>query len=100
MKRSRKTPGSKVLAIKNAQDKVVYKLNEVLEVWRKHFSTLSTHRDNPNYDGTHHAHVTDSVQGYNKLSDLDEFIIAPFTTDEVSDAIKKLSYKRCLAMTI
>ena len=48
LKRCRGATGSKVLAIKNKHDKVVYEISDILSVWQDHFSTLST----PSYDET------------------------------------------------
>ena len=57
LKRCRSPAGSRVLAIKNKRDKVVYEINEILNVWRGHFSTLSTPKDDPSYDQEHFIYV-------------------------------------------
>ena len=45
LKRARSPHNSKSLAIRNDKKKVVHDLDEVLEVWRAHFSKLSTPND-------------------------------------------------------
>ena len=47
-------------AIKNKHGKVVYSLNEVLDVWRVHFDKISSPKHSDEFDSQHFKHVTES----------------------------------------
>ena len=82
------------MAIRNQQEKVVYKLDEVLGVWEQHFSTLCTPRNEPQFDEIHYDHVTSKVKEYNQMTDSDIFLSEPFTEEEVAKAVKKLKLRK------
>ena len=93
-KRMKGTPASKVHAVKNLQDEVVYDINSVLEVWRSHFSRLSTPRDSPQYDKAHFDNVTERVREWKEGVGTSEFLEVPFTVDEVIKTIYKMHLKK------
>ena len=88
----RRGPCSRSLAIKREDGKVVHQINDVLEVWRKHFSKLSMPKTSDSFDDHHFQTVSDFVDLYNKDNDCsDTFLQNPFSTAEVKDAIKTLN---------
>ena len=93
-KRMKGKPASKVHAVKNLQDEVVYDINPVLEVWRSHFSRLSTPRDSPYYDNAHFDNVTERVREWKEGNGTSEFLEVPFTVDEVIKTIYKMHLKK------
>ena len=88
----RRGPCSKSLAIKRDDDVVVHQINDVLEVWRKHFSKLGTPKTDESFDDAHFRTGTDFIEVYNNGSDCsDTFLRNAFTVPEVKDAIKTLN---------
>ena len=90
LKKCRKAPGSKVLAVKNRADKMVYEVSEILGVWCQHFSSLSTPKDDPTYDCKHYATVNAKVDELNNMQDTGIFLEQPFTTVEVQKCVNRL----------
>ena len=90
LKKCRKSPGSKILAIKNKRDKVVYEVKEILEVWHDHFSLLSTPVDDKSYDSEHFNLVNKKVYDLNAQDDNSIFLEAPISTREVQKAVNRL----------
>ena len=96
LSKSRKCAGSRVIAIRNDKDEVVYEIPLVLGVWRTHFSKLCIPKDDPTFDKDHFVSVSESVKTLNAMSDRDEFLEEPFTQYEVQKAIKRLKFgKAC-----
>ena len=85
---------SKVHAVKDSLDTVVYDIESILEVWRLHFSKLSTPRESPDYDHEHYQHVNAQINRWMGERDISEFLENPFTANEVSTAICKLHLKK------
>ena len=80
-----------ISAIKNKSGKVVHDFNEILEVWKNHFSSLCTPRSLPHYDEEHRESVCIAVNEWAELSDNDPFSNDIFTKSEIQNAIKKLN---------
>ena len=96
LKKCRKPSGSKILAIKDGCDSMVYEVSEILEVWRNHYSSLSTPKDDISYDSAHFDTVNKEVNELNKRDDNSPFLETPFTTNEVQRAVNRLkSNKAC-----
>ena len=58
VRRSKKIFGSKSLAIKRPDGIVVHCPDEVLELWKNHFSSLGTPKDSESFDAVHYREVT------------------------------------------
>ena len=82
--------GSKILAIKDSSDKVEYEMDEILEVWRRHFASLSTPKDDSTYDSEHYDFVNKKVKEFNMKDDSSAFLDEPFNTREIQKAVNKL----------
>ena len=80
-----------ISAIKNKRGKVVHDVNEILEVWKNHFSSLCTPRTLPHYDEQHRERVCTAVDDWANQMDNDPFTNESFTKDEIRYAIKKLN---------
>ena len=85
---------TRVQAIKNQQSRVVYDIESILDVWRLHFSRLSSPRDSPTYDQDHYNYVTRQVKEWQEGRDHSIFLEEPFTFNEIRDSIKKLHLKK------
>ena len=90
LKKCRKPSGSKILAIKDKGDKMVYEVSEILEVWRNHFASLSTPKDDISYDKVHIDTVNKEVNELNKRDDSSVFLEHSFTTSEVQRVVNRL----------
>ena len=82
------------MAIRNSKGKVVYKVPQVLESWREHFSRLCTPKEDPCYDNDHYERVKDGVKALNKGSEIGGFVDSMFTVYEVEKAINRLHLKK------
>ena len=85
---------TKVHAVKNANDQVVYDIESVLRVWRTHFSRLSSPRESPEFDSQHFDHVSTRVKDWYGEEGISDFLIDPFTYDEVSKCINRLHLRK------
>ena len=85
-----KPAGSKILAVKDKADKMVYEVNEILDVWRSHFAALNTPHDDPSYDREHFDTVNMKVSELHKRDDGSLFLETPINTKEVQRAVNKL----------
>ena len=94
VKKSRKSKGGKIAAIKNANGKVVSDINEILNIWKKHFETLYTPNEDPEYDQNHFNYVTEKVAELNLSGDEDQFLQQPFSQKEVRDAVRRLHKRK------
>ena len=90
LKRCRSSGGSKVLAIKNKKEEVVYEINDILDVWSEHFAALSTPKDDPTYDQRNFIEINEKVKHYNLSNEGSIFTDDAFSTNEVQKAISKL----------
>ena len=91
LKRNRASNNSKIFAVKNKLGTIVHSLDEVLKVWRTHFSGLCTPTSDITYDREHFEYVNECVAKWMKLDEKDDFLCAPFSVKEMSDAISKLN---------
>ena len=91
LKKERDGPKIKTPAVKDQRDVVQHKLEDILEVWRVHFSKLGSARDSPEFDDEHFRTVNTSVETWsNEEGNEDQFIQNPFTHEEVTTCIGKL----------
>ena len=90
-KRMKSTGGSTTHAVKNARGKVVYKLDEILEVWRGHFDALSTPKRENRFDNQHHEMVSQTVREWTLEDGISDFLEVPFSDEELKRAIQKLN---------
>ena len=94
LKSCRSTGGSKILAIKNKKDQVIYEVNDILKVWSNHFAALGTPKDDPKYDQRNFDRVNEEVQQYNLRDDESIFTEKSISTNEVQKAINKLKMNK------
>ena len=66
-------PRIKTPSIKNSQGKIVHRVEEILEVWEKHFKALGTPMASPDFNENHYQHVTSSVRIWLEEEDMDVF---------------------------
>ena len=90
LKKCRGSSGSNVLAIANRDEKVVYEIKEILRVWKEHFATLSTPKNEPSYDDDHFKFVNQEIEKWINLSDSSTFTDTPINFTEVQKAVNKL----------
>ena len=69
---------------------MVYEIQEVVEVWRKHFANISQPRTSPTFNKDHFQFVTNKVSSWANETDDDEFLQNNFTEDEIRNALKIL----------
>ena len=69
---------------------MVYEVSEIPEVWRNHYSSLSTPKDDISYDSAHFDTVNKEVNELKKRDDNSPFLETPFTTNEVQRAVNRL----------
>ena len=69
-------------------------MDEVLNVWERHFGNLYTPKEDDGFDNEHFNMVNSKVEEWNNGKDGDEFLETEFTQDEVRAAIKKLHTKK------
>ena len=91
LKKARNGNKVTISAVKNSADKVVHGIDEILEVWKLHFSTLCTPRVMPHYDQQHYEIVCEAVKRWHFMRDTDDFLNSNFTECEISYAINKLN---------
>ena len=91
LKKARNGNKVTISALKNKTGKVVHSIDEILEVWRQHFSTLCTPRALPHYDKEHYDVVCKAVTRWHGMRDNDEFLKDDFTEREIRQAINKLN---------
>ena len=66
----------------------------MLEVWRRHFSLLSSPRFANNFDEDHFEFVTNKVKEWQNGLVQSEFLETPFSVIEIGEAICKLHLKK------
>ena len=91
LKRERDGPKVRTPSIKNETGKVVHEVNEILEVWRLHFSKLGTPVESPNFDEVHYNNVNGILSELMEGSDVDPFTQEHISIREVIDGISKLN---------
>ena len=90
IKRIRNPTQSEVFAIRNEHDTVVYEINEVVEVWRKHFARISQPRVSDTFDDNHFKHVTAKVNEWSNEADDDVFLSHNYLENEIFEGLKVL----------
>ena len=85
---------SRVNTVRNKQGRVVYEIDEMLEVWRSHFDDISTPKESEYFDNDHFQHVTDQVRLLSTLRDTSIFLENPISDFEVRKAVEKLNNKK------
>ena len=93
---ARKSHLNGVSAIERPDKVVVYKLEEVLQVWADHFLRIGTPKSCENYDEEHYRNVSDFVANYNDLECDDDFLVRAFAYDEMQRTIKTLHMSKAL----
>ena len=78
-------------AIKNNRGKAVYEIDDILEVWRRHFDNLSTPKNSEKFDSGHLRVISERVQTWREGDDVSEFLEDEFSFEEVATAIEKLN---------
>ena len=63
IKKHRNGDQAKTCAVRNPAGKVVYETEEIIPVWKNHFSSLCTPNFDAEYDQEHFRNVTESVKG-------------------------------------
>ena len=82
----------KSLSIKRLDGVIVHDIDEVLEVWRTHFTTLGEEGTSPTFDQNHYEEVTDFVRDYNDSNAMDDtFLVEEFTVEEIRIAVNSLN---------
>ena len=94
LKRERSGEKVSISTIRNTDKVVVSEPGDILEVWRKHFSELSTPKSLPNYDALHFTEVTDRVNGWINEVDTDDFLNESFSREEIKKGLSKLHLKK------
>ena len=93
-KRMKGTNTTKVYAVKDSDDRVVYDIDQILDVWRIHFSRLSSPRESADFDHAHYTYVSNRVSEWFNEDGISEFLSNPITGIEVSRCINKLHLKK------
>ena len=91
LKRVREEKKANINTVRNKDEKIVSDPVEILEVWRNHFSSLCTPKDQPRYDRGHFEHVTNSVAEYMLNEEYDQFTEVEFERWEIQKGISKLN---------
>ena len=78
LKRNRSCIGPRVYAVQNRSGTAVHGLDEVLEVWCEHFSSLCTPKNDPTYDSKYYIMVNKMVDKWRRCVDTDDFFVQPF----------------------
>ena len=89
---ARKNPSHGISAIRRPDDVVVHEVNQVLDVWAKHFLHIGTPKHDEKYDEGHFKTVTDFVRDRNEDIECDQFLEVPYTVDEIAKSIKTLHF--------
>ena len=91
LKREKSNGKSSYTAINNEQGKSVYRIEQVLDVWARHFDKLSTPKHDDSYDKAHYDMVNSEVEGWLNNKDIDGFSEEFFSTKEIQDSIRNLN---------
>ena len=91
LKRERDGPRIKTPSIKNSQGKIVHKLEEILDVWEKHFTSLGTPMESPDFDEDHFKLVTSCVHKWIREKDIDVFCTEDIAISEIEKGLSTLN---------
>ena len=69
----------------------MHKTDDILLVWEKHFSSLGTPIQSPNFDKTHYEEVTSKVKTWLSERDIDDFSRDTITAVEIQKGINTLN---------
>ena len=93
LRKCRKTSGNVSLAIKRPDGTVAHELDDVLAVWKDHFSSLGGPKESPEYDDAHYLEVSNFITNYNHSNHVDDdFLLQPLSTEEVMNAVNALNH--------
>ena len=90
IQKARKSLVKGVSAIRGDDEKVVNELEDVLQVWSKHFEKIGNNAESDSFDERHYHNVSRFVCEYNKTKGVDDFMTNSFTYDEIYKAINTL----------
>ena len=91
LKRERDGPRVKTPSIKNLDGKIVHEVQEILGVWKTHFSKLGTPVESDNFDEEHFKRVNEKITELLNSDDLDDFSREYFSFNEIYTGICKLN---------
>ena len=92
LKRERDGPCAKTPSIKDLSTrKVVHNVNDILNVWKNHFSSLGTPAASPNFNQNHYDIVNDKINELVATRDTDDFSSNDFSFEEVAKGINTLN---------
>ena len=94
LKKCRGPSGSKVLAVKNKKDEVIYEICDILKIWKEHFSSICTPKNEPSFDQEHFATVNTKIAELDSMKDDSPFLEYNFGESEVQKAVKKLKINK------
>ena len=94
LKKCRGPSGSKVLAVKNKKDEVIYEICDILKIWKEHFSSICTPKNEPSFDQEHFTAVNTRIDELNSMKDDSPFLEYNFDEAEVQKAVKKLKINK------
>ena len=91
LKRERSNGKSSINAIRDQNERVVSDPQQIMDVWKVHFSKLSTPKNDPNFDETHFNRVTEDVKNWYGRQDNDIYSEEYFSIDEIRKGIMELN---------
>ena len=91
LKRETSGPKTRIPSIKNKQEKTVYDIDGILNVWKVYFSELCTPKVCNEYDKLHYESVSKQVRELINRNDIDQFTENPFSCEEIRKGITKLN---------
>ena len=91
LKRKRNQKQSESIAIKPVGGSTVYGVNDVVEIWKDHFTKICAYDETKISDWDHHNMVTNEVNKWFNLDDTGQFYNEPITHEEIQTAILTLN---------
>ena len=91
LKKTKSDGKASTSAIKNDRGDAVYDVDQVLVVWRKHFSKLCTPKVSQKYDEDHFGMVTACTKQWLSQKDNDPFLENDFSKEQIRLAVSKLN---------
>ena len=91
VQRHRKHDQAKTFAVNNSAGKTVHEVEEVIPVWKDHFSNLCKPKVEDAFDKEHFNMVSKQVNTWSLANDLDDFLIYPFSENEIRKCIMGLN---------
>ena len=94
VKKEKSGPKAKINSIKNTGGKVVHEIDEVLNVWKGHFSNLGTPKTASDYDASHYEYVNKRVDEWAGMNEHDDFSRHSFSLSEIEKGIRNLNSRK------